>query len=175
MTRFTCNALASLFIAACAAVPCAFTDEDDHTIRPGVGLGDLKLGMTREAARKVIENIDGSYKLPTGENVDYAVWHDKPQDSTIRLIFSKQNKLVQINSEAPVPATADGISLSSSLNEIKRKYPSTKSVSGLPQYADDRAKGIAFQFKDSSKKSLSAIIVHQPRARIVNAQSTPKK
>src|SRR5262249_1200356 len=104
---------------------------------------------------------------------DYSIWRDKIS-STIRVFYDKNTRLIQINSEAPLPATADGISLKSTLPEIKSKYKNLTLVKyatrkGLEDYYDDVQKGIAFEFTglpDAGKK-LYAIIVHLPGNKVL--------
>lgn len=178
---FLSRTLAAIAVLAAACAPAAFANEDDHTIRPGTGVGDLRLGMTRPAVRKLLEHIDGSYKLPNGQNVDYAVWHDKG-DQFIRMVYDNKNKLVQINSEMPIPATANGVSLKSTLADVKAKFPGAKALPSLPvkgdqlRYLDDSKKGIAFTLTNASDK-LSQIIVHRPGVAVlrdVERQPTSK-
>ena len=170
--RLTIGAL--ILFAGFSTACWAAAAEDDNTIRPGIGLGEVKLGMKQDAVRKIVGKPDGSYELPTGEKVDYSVWKDK-KPSTIRLIYSKgSNKLLQINCEAPAPATADGISLKSSMAEIKKTYGDLHvaeygSGKAFEDYYDNVKKGIAFEFTgDKPKgKTLYSIIVHIPGSHVL--------
>jgi hypothetical protein len=169
-TKSLAVAMAALIVgAANQALPVRAADQEDHTIRPGIGLGIVKLGMNG--------NMDGSYALPSGIKVDYAVWREKvPKDSpTLRFFYDAVGKLIQINSDAPVPATIDGISCKSSLVEVKAKYKNLERFqyrckTGHIDYYDDIQHGIAFEFTWADgglPMHLYAIIVHLPGKQVL--------
>jgi hypothetical protein len=152
-------------------------DDEDHTIRPGIGLGILRLGMTKDQVKKPAGNVDGAYRLSPDVSVEFAQWKEAPpkQSPNLRYFYSPQNKLIQINSAAPVPATADGISCASTRSQVFAQYKDLKCLqyrgkSGLIDYCDDIAHGIAFEFtraNDKKDEQLYAIIVHRPGQRVL--------
>ncbi len=146
-------------------------EEEDHTIVPGTGVGIVKLGMQRDQIRKAIGKPDGVYSLPAGIAVDYSQWQDPNITYTIRIFYDPSGKAIQIAVRAPVPATADGISLKSSLTEVTNKYPHLrpslyKAKDAAIEYYDDLMGGITFEFtraqsEPESAKRLYAILIHQ--------------
>lgn len=145
--------------------------DEDHTIRPGIGLGTMTLGMTKAQVRKISGNMDGKYTLSDGINVEYAEWRERPpkQNPNLRYFYDKTGKLIQINCTAPVPATAGGISCKSSMAAIAAAYKNLKkipcqSLNGFVDYYDEQKQGIAFKFvsRNPPANILYAVIVHRP-------------
>ncbi len=147
-------------------------DQEDSTIRPGIGLGIVKLGMDKEQLKKTAGNIDGSYRLPSGVRVDFSEWKETPpkQSANMRFFFNTEGKIIQINSTAPVPVTADGINCKSTLAQVSARYKKLKCSEYRGKgrridYYDDVERGIAFEFtraEDETDKALYAIIMHLP-------------
>jgi hypothetical protein len=160
-----------------AARPVMADDQEDSTIRPGIGLGIVKLGMDKDQLKKTAGNIDGSYSLPSGVRVDYSEWKETPpkQSSNMRFFYNAQGKIIQINSTAPVPATADGINCKSTLAQIEAKYKNLKcseyrGKGARIDYYDDIEGGIAFEFTRAdaeADKLLYAIIMHLPGKTVI--------
>jgi hypothetical protein len=158
-------------------LPVCAVEAEDHTIRPGIGLGIVKLGMDRAQIKKTAGNIDGSYTLPSGIKVDYAEWKEpEPKKSpNIRYFYGATGKVIQINSAAPVPFTADGISCQSTLADVTAKYKKLKcfeyrAKDARIDYYDDMKRGIAFEFTradGASTQKLYAIIMHLPGKRVI--------
>jgi len=119
--------------------PSLAADSEDNTIRAGVGLGTISLGMSPSQVRKISGNMDGKYTLPSGVKVEFAEWREKPpkQNPNLRFFYDKSGKLTQINCTAPVPATADGISCKSTMADIAAVYKNLKRV----QYMGGQFKG----------------------------------
>ncbi len=144
--------------------------EDDNTIRPGIGIGIARLGMSRSRAKSELGNSDGSYALPSGIKVEYSEWKEPKVTSTIKMFYDSDDKLIQLICAAPVPATENGISLKSSFSDVTTKYKHLKhlkyaSKTGPIDYYDDQKRGIAFAFSSTNgqpSKNPSAIIVHRP-------------
>lgn len=167
--------LAAFLVLAISPAPAA--DEEDHTIVPGIGLGMVKLGMSRDLVKKTAGNKDGSYTLPSGVAVEFAEWKENPpkQSPNLRFFYTAEDKLVQVNSAAPVPATADGISCGSTREQVYAKYKNLKCFeyrgkNGRIDYCDDIAHGIAFEFtraNGAKAEQLYAIIVHLPGQRVL--------
>jgi len=165
------NVFNAVFITAfIIALPAVAADSEDNTIRPGVGLGAISLGMTAPQVRKISGNMDGKYTLPSGVKVEFAEWREQPpkQSPNLRFFYDKGGKLTQINCTAPVPATADGISCKSTMAEIAAAYKNLKRnqyKGGKKEsidYYDADKEGIAFEFKSASgvANKLYAVIVH---------------
>ena len=162
-----------------AILPALAADQDDSTIRPGIGLGIVKLGMDREQIVKTAGNIDGSYTLPTGTKVDFALWKEDPpkKSPTIRYFYDADGKVIQISESAPVPATAEGISCKSTLAEVRAKYKHlrqsiyiNKTTRTHIHYYDDPKRGIAFKStreEGTSAYELNSILVHKRGKRFI--------
>jgi hypothetical protein len=170
--------LALVLSTACLSVQAASDDSaSEYTILPGIGIGAIKLGMDRLQITETMGKRDGKYSLPSGIKVEYAEWKDPDKTSTIRVFFSPAGKAVQFAFEADKPATADGISTHSSLEDVTKQYPSVKRLqyqakTGQVDYYDDIKKGIAFEFKvsdpdEKTKKFLYAILVHRPGKHVI--------
>ena len=65
------------------------------SVRPGVGLGAISLGMTAPQVRKISGNMDGKYTLPSGVKVEFAEWREQPpkQSPNLRFFYDKSGKL----------------------------------------------------------------------------------
>ena len=183
-TTKTAVQFTALFAALFSAgLPCLAADAEDNTIRPGVGLGAISLGMSAAQVRKISGNMDGKYTLPSGVKVEFAEWREQPpkQNPNLRFFYDKGGKLTQINCTAPVPATADGISCKSTMGEIAASYKNLKRIQykgGKKEsidYYDADKEGIAFEFKAASgtANKLYAVIVHD-KGRPVMADSGEK-
>jgi hypothetical protein len=161
------------------AIECsAASPGDDSTIRPGIGIGIVKLGMNRDQITRTLGKRDGKYSLPGNIKVEYSQWKDPDKTMKIRVFFDEKGKVVQLVSEqAPVPTTQDGISIASTLADVKKKYKSVQrlkyhaNVTNIDYY-DDVKRGIAFKFAGTdlnakTDKPLDAIVVHLPGRRFI--------
>jgi hypothetical protein len=169
--------LALALSTACLSVRAVPNDSaSEFTILPGVGIGEIRLGMDRVQITETMGNRDGKYSLPSGIKVEYAEWKDPDKTSTIRVFFSPAGKAIQFAFEADKPSTADGISTHSTLAEVTTKYPNVIHLQNKDKtpsdYYDDIKKGIAFEFTGAalageSQKHLYAILVHRPGKHVI--------
>jgi hypothetical protein len=177
LTAMALIATSLLVNFASITLPVSAENEEDHTIRPGIGLGIVKLGMDSAAVTKTAGKHDGTYSLPSGIRVDYSQWKETPpkKSANMRFFYDKSDHLIQINSTAPVPVTADGISCASSFADIAAKYKNLRCFEYRAKdvridYYDDVNRGIAFEFtraQGESARRLYAIIIHLKGKRVL--------
>jgi hypothetical protein len=146
--------------------------KEENTIVPGNHIGAIKLGMKENKVTAILGKDDGAYSQASGIKVVLYQWNDLDMTSTIKAFFDPGDRVVQLASTAPLSFTADGISLTSSLADVKTKYKAVecrkyKTKNQRIDYYDDVKQGIAFKFtrdaaESSSAKRLSAILVHWP-------------
>jgi hypothetical protein len=143
-----------------------WAEEEDHIIVPGTRIGVVKLGMTEVQVTSSMGKHDGAYSLPKGIKVEYAEWKEQGKASPIIKVFYDQSgKVAQVSCTAPLPATADGITIKSSLADVKGKYKELvlskcKTKSGSADYYENKKRGIAFKFAAPEDKEMQAIVVH---------------
>lgn len=151
-------------------------------IVPGRSVGQLKLGYTRERARGVFpfkSNMDQEWReaFDCGTTVN---WLDMKKSRMLGNVFIrfKEDKVFQIDSGTTSFHTPDGITISSSPQEVRKKYPSLRAYilsEGWSEASGDRpliywvdsVKGVAFGFtysRSARKRYLNWIIVFSPHA-----------
>jgi hypothetical protein len=145
---------------------------EESTIVPGVRIGAIKLGMKQSKVTAILGKNDGAYSQASGIKVTLHQWKDLDKTSTIKAFFDPGDRVVQLASTAPLSFTADGVSLTSSLADVKKKYKAVecckyKANDQRIDYYDDVKQGIAFKFtwaadEGSASKRLSAILIHWP-------------
>jgi hypothetical protein len=134
--------------------------------------------MNRDQITRTLGKRDGKYSLPGNIKVEYSQWKDPDKTMKIRVFFDEKGKVVQLVSEqAPVPTTQDGISIASTLADVKKKYKNVQrfkyhaNVTNIDYY-DDVKRGIAFKFAGTdlnakTDKPLDAILIHLPGRRFI--------
>lgn len=135
-------------------------------------LGVAKLGLRKDKTLVVLGKHDGEYKLPTGEHVEFSEWKEPAKSTSIRVFYNRQGQVVQVSTNAPLAATADGASIKSPLNDVSQKYKDLKHSKyrvkdARVNYYDDVKRGICFEFSaaagvDSAEEHMYAILVHAP-------------
>lgn len=102
------------------------------------GLGELRLGMNKDAAREtgLVSHVMGSQGTCAGDNNDgwlKAAGKPGPEDSVGMLAFStSSDRLVAIYAYGGI-ATPEGIALGSSKKEVRRAYPGWMPAEGASQ------------------------------------------
>jgi hypothetical protein len=144
----------------------------DSTIVPGNRIGNIKLGMKQGKVTAILGKNDGAYSQASGIKVIMYQWNDLDKTSTIKAYFDPGDRVVQLASTAPLSFTADGVSLTSSLADVKKKYKDLECCKYRAKdlridYYDDVKQGIAFKFtraaeESSTSKRLTSILVHWP-------------
>ena len=118
-------------------------------IFPGFGLGDVRLGQThaevlRRWGRPYMSKRHGTYLM------EY--WHLGKSEDFMECFF-RNGRMVQIDTDSSAFSTPQGISLRSSLGQIRRKYRAMALVpfgeedyeDGPNYYYDAVREGIAFE------------------------------
>ncbi len=153
-------------------------------IVPGQSVGQLKLGDARERAEELFPykpNMDQEWR----EGVDCGTavnWLDMKKSKMLGNVFIrfKEDRVFQIDSGTSSFRTADGITISSSPQEVRKKYPRLRAYilsdgwseasGGRPLiYWVDSEKGVAFGFTYSRrdhKRYLNWITVFKPHAEV---------
>jgi hypothetical protein len=160
------------------ALSAAAEEEEDFTIVPGQRMGVISLGMKPEQVKEKAGNHDDAYSLPGGIKAELSRWKETDKITyTIRVFYDPQGRVIQVAESAPKPATADGISLNSSLADVTKKYKSLKvfkykAKDARIDYQDDVARGITFEFtraasEPESSMHLYAILVHAPGKNVI--------
>jgi hypothetical protein len=184
MKNFRAKASFGLMAMICSAIlnvsslaAYAEDDKEDATVRPGNGFGIVKLGMDRKQLTSTLGKRDGSYSMPNGIQVEYSQWKDPNITSTIRVFFDNKGKVIQLSGENSTLVTENGLSGSSSLTDVLKKYPQLerfkyRAKATRIDYYDNIKAGIAFEFAwadvdGESKKRMCAILVHKPGMRVI--------
>ncbi|OLE52182.1 MAG: hypothetical protein AUG51_19710 [Acidobacteria bacterium 13_1_20CM_3_53_8] len=170
-------------------------------IVPGRSIGPVQLGDTREYAQQVFGAVFGNkyydeytyqYSQPCWpqqccEGVTQMHWLDYMKtQSDVQVqngiyVYVSKGRVIQIVAATNRYATANGITSSSSPDQIRRQYPNLQSFVRLGYHTeaeggrdivfwDDLNGGIAFEFwysRTSRQRYLEAIIVHEPGAQLL--------
>lgn len=178
-----------LILCLCSfAGPFRQNQSPDHVnaawIVPGQSVGQLKLGDTRERALELFPhkpNMDQEWQegFDCGTTVN---WLDMNKSKMLGNVFIrfKEDRVFQIDSGTTSFRTEDGLTISSSPQDIRMKYPGLRAYilsegwseasGGRPLiYWLDTEKGIAFGFAYSRrehKRYLTWIIVFRPHAEV---------
>jgi hypothetical protein len=164
--------------------PQSQTDASPTLIVPGMSVGPLQLGDTRERAVELFPNkpnMDQEWRerAECGTTIN---WLDMKNHQMAGNVFIrlKEDRVFQIDAGATSFHTAKNITMKSSPQEIRREYPglrayvistgSSEASGGRPLvYWVDSEKGIAFAFaysRSEKKRYLNWIIVFKPHAEI---------
>jgi hypothetical protein len=189
--------LSGVFLAITAATSAyadeAKGDQEDFTIRPGIGFGSVKLGMDKKQIQETLGNHDGTYTVPGDIHVEYSEWKEPRRVATVRVFYDKSGKAIQLAAQVSGPGadtnkdkltTADGIHLGSGAKEVFNKYTHLqlfkyRAMDSRIDYYDDTKDGIAFEFlradtESEAKNRLYGILVHVPgRPVIADADELP--
>jgi hypothetical protein len=167
----------ALVLAAVTQIQSAHASDEDNAIMPGKSVGHVRLGMKEGKVTQLIGKDEGGWSAPSGIKVVSYQRKDPNADSTIRVFYDRDDKVAQIASVTPIPATADGISLTASVAEVKRKFKNIerfqyKGKDERVDYYEDSGRGIAFKFvwseeDEKPKKSLQSIVVFWPGNHII--------
>ena len=143
----------------------ATSSRDEFKIIPGAALGLARLGMTQSEAHMAMGNVDKTSKLAGGRIIETAEWKEPKGTTFISYLYDRSGKIIQIETNAPVPATAGGISIKSSISQVKAAYPAAREVrQNGRSYLLDTMHGIAFglQTDKTAKHELFALVILQP-------------
>ena len=138
------------------------------SIRPGLGVGRLKLGDSRERFLEVFghKREDEDYTYTFGEPCALEDLHWLDMGPPVRpgvFAYLREGRIFQIWAATPRFRTPEGITEDTFPQEVKRRYPHVLSYALLGSgahylggrdliYWVDRQKGIAFEFYYSRKK-----------------------
>jgi len=149
-------------------------------IEPGLRVGQIRIGESREQVHRALGKPQAQDAAMGGELTE--VWHSGPglgsktygRKTELEILFQgpgaggnqhKPTVVVQIRVTSPYFRTASGISVTSSLAEIKKVYPHSESEEdrdweqSLPPGSDksskeglvDQVAGIAFEFRAGAR------------------------
>lgn len=145
--------------------------DEETLIRPGVGIGPAKLGLTAKHLQQSVGKFDAAYTLPNGTKVERADWKEHEHVTPVlRVFYGADGKAIQIATAGAEPATASGINRKSSHHDVETVYPKLtlteyRAKNGRVDYFDAVSDGIAFEFcrlDGDLRRSLYQIIVHKP-------------
>lgn len=147
----------------------------DDVIVPGHKIGKVALHRSRQAIHTLLGKPRGTYPLPHDLLGDYWQGHS---GHTVR-VFYHAHKVIQVSVTSPSFATAEGLTVTSSLEEVQRQYTKLKKFSyavpgsggGVIEYYDDVEQGIAFAFTSRALApvhvTLYAIMVHRSGHKVI--------
>lgn len=156
-------------------------DRRDHLIRPGEGVGALRLGDSRERAVELFGKPAEEYRYGAVTPCVYTELHwltDAPESNHSGIfIFLKEDKIYQIKVDSAGYATPDGIESRSSPDDIRRHPAQMESYELLNsgskvvggenlRYLVSEQTGVAYElFFESSAggRRVSSVIVFEPR------------
>jgi hypothetical protein len=146
-------------------------------IKPGSGVGVIRLGDSRENLVKVIGGKFEEYSHDSPCKYTEMHWYDLDADRNGLFVYLTGGRVTQIESDSPRYRTAEGISSDASAESVRSKYRdllqayillgSGSKVNGGRDlvYWVDRQNGIAFEFYYNHKaknRRVSKIIVFEP-------------
>jgi hypothetical protein len=164
--------------------PQSRTSPDPALIVPGIGIGPLQLGDTRERVFELFPNkpnMDQEWREPAdcGSTIN---WLDMQNHKMVGNVFIrlKEGRVFQIDAGTTSFHTDTNITMKSSPEEIRKQYSGlhayvistgySEASGGRPLvYWVDSEKGIAFAFAYSrrdKKRNLNWIVVFKPHAEI---------
>jgi hypothetical protein len=148
------------------------------TIKPGQGVGPLKLGDTRNQVISVLgrKKQDEEYTYSGLCPQTEIHWLDLELSGNGLFIYLRADRVFQIEAATPRYATGEGITVNSSSETVRRHYPrlqayvllhsGAKVVGGRDLlYLVDGRHGIAFEFYFNGrvrKRQVSKVIVFEP-------------
>jgi hypothetical protein len=163
-------------------------------INPGKSVGPLRLGDTRERTLELFPfkpHIDEEYSYDDPCPLTEIHWLDRELDAAGVFVYLKGGQVFQIESATPRFQTAEGITLDSSPEDVRRHYPELRAYVLLHSDAAvvggrdlifwvDRQKGIAFELyynRHLRKRRVYKVIIfapdteYQPEGCVVPPQS----
>ena len=161
---------------------------DKSLILPGQGVGQLKLGQSKEQFRNVLNwkpNVDEDYNYPASagcfarEELHWLDAGNPPFSSAVHagvFAYLRNGQIFQIAVATPLFRTANGISENSSPEKVKQFYPNLETYWRVNQhdpatgdrdfiYWVDENKGVAFEFfyaRNVRKRLVYRIYVFKP-------------
>jgi len=129
MPRLTLVA-AALVAAAATATPGAAAPERDTLIRPGVGIGKVRLGMTVAQVRRALGRQDTGWSEPRAFGRRYLELNwDRGRDDYTSVGFlgaSSSLRAVVIGTTRPSERTSGGVGPGTTVSRLERVYPGAR-------------------------------------------------
>jgi hypothetical protein len=146
------------------------------TVVPGERVGQVNIGARRQSVISALGRPQRSRTSSvTGLRVDTYLGSQPPNElrRLLRVIFSADEEVIQIEFNSPNFVTADGLSTNSSVNEFRARHPNAASssfefpndetgIGETREFFDDTPAGIAYMLSISGEPDADAvfIIVH---------------
>lgn len=150
----------------------------DTTIDPGLRIGPLKIGDTRDRALELFpkKDIDQEWQDPCGTTLDWVDATNSMGHGDVYIRLNKKGKIFQIESSTTRFQTAEGVTTFNPPEKVASSYkdlrayvllttPSPALGSRPLVFWVDKKKGIAFAFaydRPHRKRYLYKIIVFEP-------------
>jgi hypothetical protein len=172
--KITKVAFLALVLALVNLVAEGSATTDRVQIVPGARLGGVALGPD---GAKELNKLPRPYRVDRGMSQTRQVWKWTGSGGRLATLFihTVNNGVIDaqpangftidlIRGTAPGWRTANGISVGSSLAQIRTKFPAATRVENSPAVYDDVKEGIAFEFANQPAASSPciAIMVHVP-------------
>jgi hypothetical protein len=150
----------------------------DTTIDPGLRIGPLKLGDTRDRALELFprKEVDQEWEDSCGTTLDWVDATNSMGHGDVYIRLNKKGKIFQIESSTTRFQTADGITTFDSPEKVQSAYKDMRAFALLTDpnpalgsrplvFWLDKKKGIAFAFaydRPHHKRYVYKIIVFEP-------------
>ncbi|MFZ0636880.1 MAG: hypothetical protein WA755_00375 [Candidatus Acidiferrales bacterium] len=94
-----------------------------HLIRPGVSVGNVRLGSTRDEILQVLTSKPAQEEVLLCGRIDWINWLDVENGHRSVFIYIKDDRAFQIASWTPRFKTAEGITYDSDPSAVRTHYP----------------------------------------------------
>lgn len=153
-------------------------ESDAALIRPGQGVGRLRLGDTREKLAKVLGRKFEEYTHEAPCKYAEMHWYDLQADRNGIFAYVRDGRVFQLESDTPRYHTVEGTTSDAPPESVRSKYRNLQAYILLGSgskvnggrdlvYWVDRQSGITFEFyynSNTRKRRVSRIIVFEPNS-----------
>lgn len=161
----------SLIVAACLSLLFVTTAAaQNNDIIPGVRIGKIEIGMSRQAVHSTLGNPTGTYTLRArGYKGEY--WDSADEIKTLRVFYDPAGCVYQVSVTSRRFKTPEGLTTNSSIDEVRRHYRNLKvrhfAARGDIDYYDAVQQGITFEFtervddRNVSSYEMYGLLIHK--------------